>query len=120
MDDSGLVQKIKRQGFRQKMENLLVKSKYVSRIYPQLKIQKPGFDFYNQMVMVQVFMCIYIIIFYPNMDADKSTNIVNQLSKNQFSGEMVIALIFQIVIMIIDRYIYKSKSFVESRENGKR
>lgn len=60
-------------------------------------------------------MCIYIIIFYPSMDAD-STTIVDQVSKNQFSGEMVITLLLQIIIMVIDRYIYKSKSFVESKD----
>ena len=57
-------------------------------------------------------MALYIILFFPSMDADKS-NFIDQVSKNQFSGEMVIVLIIMMIIMIFDRYIYTSKSFVE-------
>lgn len=59
-------------------------------------------------------MCIFILIFYPNMDADNSS-LFDQVSKNQFSGPMVIILTIVIVIMVTDRYIYKSKSFVEAK-----
>jgi len=62
-------------------------------------------------------MALYIIVFFPSMDAD-SASIIDQVSKNQFSGEMVITLTLMIIIMIIDRYIYKSKSFVEDKDEG--
>jgi hypothetical protein len=60
-------------------------------------------------------MCIFIVMNFPSMDAD-STSFADQVSKNQFSGEMVVTLLILIIIMITDRYIYKSKSFVESRD----
>jgi amino acid permease len=67
------------------------------------------------MVFVQVFMALYILLFFPNMDGDNTT-ILDQVSKNQFSGEMVITLLIMIGIMILDRYVYKSKSFVEYKD----
>lgn len=45
------------------------------------------------------------------MDADV-TNISDVMTYNQFSGRMVIALFLQIIVMIIDRYLYKSKTFI--------
>lgn len=53
------------------------------------------------------------------MDADV-TNISESLTYNQFSGHMVIALFLQIVIMIIDRYLYKSKTFISIQEKEKK
>lgn len=49
------------------------------------------------------------------MDADV-TNISDSLTYNQFSGQMVIALFLQILIMIIDRYMYKAKTFIAVQE----
>lgn len=53
--------------------NLIVKNSYIQRVFPELKVQKPGRDYYNSMVFVQVFMCIHIVLFFPGMDAEKST-----------------------------------------------
>jgi hypothetical protein len=44
------------------------------------------------------------------MDADVTGS--DTLTYNQFSGQMVIALFMQILVMIIDRYLYKSKTFI--------
>jgi hypothetical protein len=52
-----------------------------------------------------------MIFFYTKMDADV-TNISDSLTYNQFSGQMVIALFLQISVMILDRYLYKSKTFI--------
>ena len=49
------------------------------------------------------------------MDADVA-NISDSMSYNQFSGQMVIALFLQIIVMIADRYLYKSKTFVSVKE----
>jgi hypothetical protein len=51
------------------------------------------------------------------MDADV-TNISDSLTYNQFSGQMVIALFLQISVMILDRYLYKSKTFIAVQENA--
>ena len=48
----------------------------MKRLYPELKMAKPGSDFYTPMLFVEVIICIYIIAFYTNMAADKEVNIV--------------------------------------------
>ncbi len=51
------------------------------------------------------------------MSADV-TNATDAITYNQFSGQMVIALFIQILIMILDRYLYKSKTFISIAEKG--
>jgi hypothetical protein len=58
-----------------------------------------------------------MIFFYTKMDADV-TNISDSLTYNQFSGQMVIALFLQISVMILDRYLYKSKTFIAVQESA--
>lgn len=53
------------------------------------------------------------------MDADV-TNISESLTYNQFSGHMVIALFLQILVMILDRYLYKSKTFISVQDKMKK
>lgn len=55
-------------------------------------------------------MCLYILIMYPEMDAEHSS-ILSQVNRNQFSGHMVVVLAIMIFLMIVERYIYKAKSF---------
>jgi len=38
-----------------------------------MKLQKPGTDLYAYIATVQVIMCIFIIIYYPEMDAEHSS-----------------------------------------------
>ena len=56
-----------------------------------------------------------MIFFYTKMDADVTIT-SESLTYNQFSGQMVIALFLQIIVMIIDRYHYKSKTFISVQE----
>lgn len=93
-----------------KMHEIFVRNSFMQKLYPSLKIQKPGIDFYQHMLSVQVLMCLYILIWYPNMAAEEET-IIKQINKSQFSGYMVVVLAMMIIIMIIDRYIYKSRTF---------
>jgi hypothetical protein len=58
-----------------------------------------------------------MIFFYTKMDADV-TNISDSLTYNQFSGQMVIALFLQISVMILDRYLYKSKTFIAVQDSA--
>ena len=93
-----------------KLSDVFVRNLYMQRLYPSLKIQKPGTDYYQQMVFFQVLMGLFILVWYPDMTAEEDT-IIKQINKSQFSGEMVAVLTGVIIIIIIDRYIYKSRTF---------
>ena len=60
---------------------IFVDNGYMQRLFPSLKIQKPGIDYYEFMVSVQVLMCLYILIMYPEMDAEHSS-ILSQVNRN--------------------------------------
>ena len=50
-------------------------------------------------------ICIYILLFFTRMDRDQTYGTVN-LDTTQFSGVMVLYLIFHVVIIIYDRIIF--------------
>ena len=52
-------------------------------------------------------MCLFVIVQFPAMHAE-SDNILDQVDKNQFSGEMVTTLCVLITVMAWERYIYKT------------
>lgn len=92
------------------MRNIFVQNSLVEKFYPSIKLQKPGKDFYNIIIAIQVLMCSYILFLYPEMEAEQST-LLYQVTRNQFSGNMVVVLATMILIMSYERYIYKSKTF---------
>lgn len=95
---------------QKQLSDVFVRNYYMQKLYPSLKIQKPGIDYYQQMVFFQVLIGLYILIWYPDMTAEEDT-IIKQINKSQFSGNMVAFLTLIIIIIIIDRYIYKSRTF---------
>ena len=97
------------------MQRLLYKNQYFERLFPSLKEQKPGKDLYAVLATFQFLICLFMILFYTKMDAD-ITNMSDSLTYNQFSGHMVVALFLQILVMIIDRYMYKSKTFISVQQ----
>ena len=96
-------------------QRLFYYNSYFARLFPSVKEQKPGKDLYAVTATFQFLICIFLIFFYTKMDADV-TNISDSMTYNQFSGQMVIALFLQIIVMIIDRYLYKSKTFIAVQE----
>ena len=69
------------------------------------------------MILVQVLICVYIVCYYPNMEADADESIMTQVNKNQFSGQMVVVLTLVILLIIYDRYIYKTKRLENSSKD---
>ena len=60
-------------------------------------------------------LCLFIILFYTQMEGSK-TSFIEQVNENQFNGAMLLVLTGQIIIMILERFIYKSKTFVEKKK----
>ena len=88
------------------------KKTYFNRLFPRTRNEKPGNDFFVGYSLVMFLLCIYILIFYTEMERDKTYGSVN-LDTTQFSGNMVIYLIFHIIILAYDRMIFIS----QNREN---
>lgn len=86
-------------------------SPFMEQLYPPIKMIKPGREYYQQIVNTQLIMVLYILIFFSNLTGEGGS-IVEQVEHASFSGPMVAALITQILIMVVDRFIHKSRSFV--------
>jgi hypothetical protein len=56
-----------------KLTDALWDNKYFDRLFPRIKQQKPGKDFYVGIAGVQVIICFYLVIFYNQMTAIKTS-----------------------------------------------
>ena len=88
------------------------KKSYFNKLFTKSRNEKPGSDYYAAYSLVMFLICIYILIFYTEMDQDKTNGPVN-LDTTQFSGNMAIFLILHIIILAYDRVIFVS----QNREN---
>ena len=87
---------------------------FVYRVFSKGRL-KPGKDLYPMMAIVQVLILFYIFFFYDMMEFESKNNrksLGQILTVTQFSKNMILALFFQVVIMIIDRLIV-SLNFVD-------
>lgn len=66
--------KPKKQSFIDKAKTNFKKTynnEYLNRLFPEIKQQKPGYDYYSFIFAVQLILCFYVILFYSNMDGTK-------------------------------------------------
>jgi len=63
------------------IKRVFIENPYVASLFPKLKIQKPGYDFYSPIILVQLLICTYIVLFYNNMDAT-GQNILKQINSS--------------------------------------
>ena len=72
---------------------------------PLMDAQKPGTDFYTPVIIIQLLTLVVIFCAFTGMDGEQQ-DITQSFSANQFSGEMVVAIMCQIGLILIDRYLY--------------
>ena len=85
------------------------KRKYYERLFPKVRNEKPGNDFYAWYTVSIVFIMLFILIFYTTMVKDTTYGLV-ELDTKQFSGEMVLVLLLHVAILVYDRVLYISQS----------
>ena len=78
---------------------------YFDRLFPKLRNEKPGRDFYYLYAFSMIILIFYLLIFYTTMVKDKTYGDVN-ISTKQFSGMSIILVLIHMIILIIDRIIY--------------
>ena len=82
---------------------------YYQRLFPKIRNEKPGNEYYASYTIAMLLIIIYIILFYTNMNQDKTFNSVS-VDTNQFSSSMVIFLIIHVIFLVYDRIIYISQN----------
>ena len=79
--------------------------KYFQYLFPKIRNEKPGSDFYVYYTVGMIFVILYIIIFYTSMVKDVTYGALIQVT-NQFSGSMILYLILHIFFLCYDRVLY--------------
>ena len=82
---------------------------YFERLFPKVRNEKPGNEFYAWYTISMALIIIFILIFYTSMVKDATFGAV-ELDTKQFSGEMVLVLLFHVAILVYDRVLYISQS----------
>ena len=83
--------------------------KFFQKLFPKIRNEKPGSDYYPYYTIILALIIIYILFFFTKMDQDKTYGPVN-LDTTQFSGSMVLFLLLHVVILVYDRAIYISQN----------
>ena len=83
--------------------------KYFEKLFPKIRNEKPGADKYPFSALSLAVVIIYILIFFTQMSQDKTYGPVN-LHTTQFSGSMVLFLIFHVIVLVYDRILYISQN----------
>ena len=78
---------------------------YFQKLFPRIRNEKPGKDFYYIYSLIMVLLIFYVLFFYTSMVQDKTYGAVN-ISTNQFSGMSIILVLIHMLILIYDRVIY--------------
>ena len=81
------------------------KKNYFERLFPKIRNEKPGGDFYSFYTISMIFIIIFIILFYTTMIQDITFNALSE-ETNQFNSAMVIFLLIHIGFLLYDRVIY--------------
>ena len=83
--------------------------KYFERLFPLIRNEKPGNDFYAKYTIGMILVIIFIIVFYTSMIKDVTYSALNQ-ETNQFSGSMILYLVLHIFFLCYDRVLYISQN----------
>lgn len=83
--------------------------KFLMRLLPRQPEEKPGKDYYLTILMIQFIILVFLLCFYTKMDGEYR-EISSAFAASTFSGYMVIAVACHIIIMMLDKYFYLSRS----------
>jgi hypothetical protein len=84
-------------------------NKYFEKLYPPIKIQKPGFDLYASTNIFLFILVIYTFMFFGQFTVDQSNYLENSDNTSQiFEGSMVIMLLSFIMLIILERVLNRT------------
>ena len=84
-------------------------SSYFRRLFPSLKIQKPGYDLYGWTTFFTGFAAYYVFMFYGEFSVDQANYLKDgRQNISIFKGDMVMCLMIIITIIVIERYANRS------------
>ena len=84
------------------------RNNYFDRIFPSLKVQKPGYDLYGSTTTILAIIGAYIFIFFNSYTFSQAKFDFSKGQSVLFLFEMAIMVLLIISIIIIERYANRS------------
>lgn len=81
---------------------------YFDRIFPSLKVQKPGYDLYGSTTTILALIGVYIFMFFDSYTFSQAKFDYHKGQSVLFLAEMAMMVLFIITIIIIERYANRS------------
>lgn len=105
-----LDEKIERIHLRDKPKiGIFESSPYFKRMFPGLKIQKPGYDLYGWTTFFSGVLAYYVFVYYGEFSVDQANYLKDgKQNISIFKGDMVVCLLIIITVIIIERYANRS------------
>lgn len=80
------------------------KFKYFNRLFPALKIQKPGYDLYGSTTIFLTIVIIFVFSAYASFNVSETEVIPGKETGNTFSNGLIFLVLFVISCMLLERY----------------
>lgn len=97
-------------------------SPYFSRIFPSLKIQKPGYDLYALQSLVLGLCLVFVYVFSDKYTASSSAYKFMKSQSVLFQYELAFVLVIIVFVLVLERIVSRTdtKKVIESTEFGGR
>ena len=83
---------------------LFERNKYFDKVFPSLKIQKPGYDLYASTTIFLGILLLYVFAFYGQMSVSQADYLTKEPAAGLFNFHMIILMLIIITIMFVERY----------------
>lgn len=94
-------------------------NKYFEKLYPPLKIQKPGYDLYASTNIFLFIIVVYTFIFFGQFTVDQDNYLQNSDNTSQiFKGNMVIMVLSFITLIIFERILNRTDTKKVTKKNN--
>lgn len=96
------------------------KSQYFDRLFPGLRIQKPGIDYYGSTTLLLAILAIFVMKYFEKLYVSQSDLLEGATFQNSgiFNGAMAVCLLTTVFIIILERYI--SRTDTKAPETSKK
>lgn len=92
------------------------KRAYFGKLFPALRIQKPGYDLYGAATTVLALTALYVFLFYQHVTVDPAVFGFLKGQSSLFAGEMALVLVAIVTVMLLERYTNRTDTKAEVKQ----
>lgn len=92
------------------------KRAYFGKLFPALRIQKPGYDLYGAATTVLALTALYVFQFYQHVTVDPAVFGFLKGQSSLFAGEMALVLVAIVIVMLLERYTNRTDTKAEVQQ----